>query len=260
MKIYILADMEGISGIRKPSQVDPQSAEYHGEGRTLMMREINVAIEAAFAAGADHVVAADTHASGGQVRIADMHPRAVYETPGPCRPMPSLDESFAGVILLGHHARAGTLDAFLDHTMSSASWFEFRINDQVVGEIGIEAAWAGHFGVPVIMVSGDHTTSLEAQATLGSVETAVVKRGIGRHSAACISLPQAHQIIAETTQRAVQRAARHEFKPFTPKLPADIQLTLYRSDMADDMTRQGWQRVDARTVRKTISTMTDMRW
>ena len=122
MKIYILADMEGISGIRKPQQVDPNGAEYQSEGRSLMMQDINVAIDAAFSAGASEVVACDTHAGGGQVRVGEMDKRAVYEFPNARRSMPSLDETFDGVILLGHHARAGTQDAFLDHTMSSASW------------------------------------------------------------------------------------------------------------------------------------------
>ncbi|MCC7204385.1 MAG: M55 family metallopeptidase [Phycisphaeraceae bacterium] len=260
MKIYILADMEGISGIRRATQVDPQSAEYHGEGRSLMMREINVAIEAAFAAGATEVVACDTHASGGQVRVGEMDARASYETPGPGRPMPSLDGSFSGVILLGHHARAGTLDAFLDHTMDSSAWFEFRINEAVVGEIGIEAAWAGHHDVPVIMVSGDATTEVEARATLGDVETAVVKWGIGRQTAKCLSLPRAHEVIAGAVRRAVERAGRKEFRPYKPKLPAEARLTLYRSDMADGMTSRGWERVDARTVKKVVQSMPEMRW
>jgi len=260
MKIYILADMEGVSGIRKPAQVDMQGAEYHAEGRTLMMQEMNVAIEAAFAGGADEVVACDTHGGGGQVRVGEMNERAVYETPNMRRLMPSLDETFDGAILLGHHARAGTLDAFLDHTMSSASWFEYRINDQVVGEIGIEAAWAGHYDVPVIMVSGDQATADETKDLLGDVETAVVKWGIGRQAVRCLSLPKAHSVIAETTKRAVKRAAKQQFQPFKPKLPATVQLTLYRSDMADDMAVHGWDRVDARTVRKTVGSMLEMRW
>src|SRR5690606_13044920 len=100
------------------------------------------------------VIVADTHGGGGQLRLAEMDDRAIYELPGAGMMMPSLDRDFAGVILLGHHARAGTLNGFLDHTMNSKAWFEYRLNGQVIGEIGIEAAFAGHFGVPVIMVSG----------------------------------------------------------------------------------------------------------
>jgi D-amino peptidase len=154
MKIYILADMEGISGIRMPEQVQ-LGAEQYVAACALMMADMNAAIDAAFAADATEVVACDTHGGGGQIKVEQMDPRATYEMPGANAMMPALDESFAGVVLLGHHAMAGTRNGFLDHTMSSGHWFEFRVNGQAVGEIGIEAAYAAHFNVPVIAVSGD---------------------------------------------------------------------------------------------------------
>jgi len=259
MKIYILADMEGISGIRTWPQVQPVSPEY-AEGRGLMMQDINAAVAGAFEGGATEVVVADTHMGGGQIRVGEMDPRAVYEMPNLGKLMPSLDKTFAGVILLGHHARAGTLNGFLDHTMSSAEWFECRINDKVVGEIGIEAAFAGHFGVPVIMVSGDETTAREAKATLGKVECAVVKWGIGRNKAKCLSLDKAHAIVRECSQRAV--AGAKSFRPFRPKLPATVQVTFYRSDMADVFAhRLDIERVGARTIRRRINSLRDVnRW
>lgn len=256
LKIYILADMEGISGIRRMEQVQSSSGEYEA-GRRLMMQDINVAIEGAFAGGAVEVIVADTHGGGGQVRVEEMDARAVYEMPGDGRLMPSLDATFAGVILLGHHARAGTVNGFLDHTMNSGSWFEYRINDQVVGEIGIEAAWAGQYGVPVIMVAGDAATADEARATLGDVECAVVKWGVGRNKAKCLSLEAAHHIIHDAAARAVRRS--REFTPFTPQLPATIQLTFYRTDMCEEYAfRPGVERVDARTLRRTIHSLNDV--
>jgi D-amino peptidase len=259
LKIYILADMEGISGIRRMVQVQRDSSEYE-EGRRLMMEEMNVAVDAAYEAGATEVVVCDTHGGGGQVRVGDMDERAVYEMPGMGRLMPSLDESFDGVILLGHHAKAGTENGFLDHTMSSASWYEYRINDLEVGEIGIEAAFAGHYGVPVVMVAGDEATGVEANALLDGVECAIVKWGIGRNKAKCLSIPHAHKVIRETTLRAVSGAS--DIAPFQPELPATIQLTLYRSDMAEDYAlNSGVERINARTVRKTIDSLLDVcRW
>jgi D-amino peptidase len=256
MKIYILADMEGISGIRRQPQVDFNSPEY-AEGRTLMAQDINAAVEGALEGGAEEIVVADTHGGGGQLRLAEMHPRAVYELPGNGRLMPSLDETFAGVILLGHHARAGTINGFLDHTFNSSAWFEHRINDQIVGEIGAEAAFAGHYNVPVIMVSGDQTTADEAKETLGKVECAVVKWGIGRNKAKCLPPEVAHKIVRETARTAVAHAK--EFKPFKPRLPATIQVTLYRTDYADEYVfRPGIERVDARTIRRVIHSLLDV--
>jgi len=112
MKFYILCDMEGISGVRRQPQVQIDSPEY-AEGRNLMMADMNAAIDGLFQGGATEVVACDTHGGGGQVRIGDMDSRAVYEMPGGGSLMPSLDETFDGVVLLGHHARAGTINGFL---------------------------------------------------------------------------------------------------------------------------------------------------
>ena len=248
MKIYILADMEGISGVRLMEQVKKEFPADYEPARKLMMLDINAAAAGCFDGGASEVVVCDTHAGGGQIRVEELDERVLSETPGGGKLMPSIDESFAGVILLGHHAMAGTINGFLDHTMSSAEWFSYRINGQELGEIGIEAAWAGHFDVPVIMVSGDQATADEARATLGEVACAVVKRGVGRNRAHCLPLPEAHRIIRETAADAVKRAA--SFEPFKPALPATVELTYYRTDMAErNAFRWGVERADARTIR-----------
>jgi len=257
MKLYILADMEGISGIRKIEQVDTGGGSEYEEGRRLMIAEVNAMVAACFDAGADEVVACDTHGGGGQLRIAEMDARADYETPGSGRLMPALDESFDGVILLGHHAMAGTETAFLDHTMSSASWFEYRLNGQALGEIGIEAAWAGHYGVTVILVTGDEPTAREAKQTLGAVETAVVKHPVSRNRARCLPLPRARRVIAEATKRAIER--RGDFRPFQPDLPATVQLTHYRTDQCEERAfRPGVERVDGRTIQRRIDSLLDV--
>ncbi len=257
MKIYILADMEGVSGIRSMEEIDRNSHEYE-HSREMMMADINAAVDAAFAAGATEIVVNDTHAGGRQVRLPEMDRRAEYELPVPGNMMPSLDESFDGLILLGHHAKAGTLNGFLDHTMSSMAWFDCRINGQSVGEIGIEAAYAAHFAVPVIAVTGDEATAIEAKQLLGEVECAIVKWGLGRNRAKALSISNAHAEIRKHVMAAAQDLSR--FKPWQPKLPATIELTFYRTDMADERMAQGdVERVDARTVKKTVETLANIR-
>lgn len=262
MKIYILTDMEGIAGIRRIEQVQRDQPEYYGPACKLMMDDMNVAIAAAFEAGATEVVANDCHGGGGQVRVEQMDPRALYEYNAEGTLMPALDETFDGVIFLGAHAKAGTMNAFLDHTMKSSSWFDFRINGQAVGEIGIQGAYAGHFNVSVIAVTGDEATADEARALLGDVECAVVKTAITRNRARCVSIPEAHRRIRETVTRAIRRIKT--FKPWKPETPATVELTVYRSDMADVYrSRQavlaGIERVDARTLRARINDFRDIR-
>ncbi len=253
MKVYILADMEGISGIRKIEQVKIGNPEYE-KSRKLVMDEMNVAIDAACSAGASEVVACDTHGMGGQIDIERMDKRAVYETPNPSSMMPALDESFDGVILLGHHAKAGTLNAFLDHTISSDSWYSYRVNGQEVGEIGIEAAYAGHYDVPVIAVSGDAATAKEARELFGKVETAVVKEAIGRNRARCYSIEAAHEAVRQAIVKSVENIGN--YKPWKPDLPAEVELRLYRTDMADAFGgRPDIKRIDARTVGVTVDSL-----
>jgi D-amino peptidase len=265
MKIYILADMEGISGIRKIEQVQPGGSEYWAEGVPLMEADIEAAVAGCRAGGATEVIVADTHASGGQLRLSKMGDAAVYEMPGPdpapqCM-MPGLDDTFAGLILLGHHGMAGTVNGFLDHSFDSSRVFEMRLNGRPIGEIGIEAAYAGHFNVPVIMVSGDEAAAVEARDFLGDVECAVVKWGVGRNRARCLPVGQARELIRAAARRAVQRAATKDaFKPYKPDLPATLEVTYYRSDYAEQaMFERWWQRIDARTVRREVTSLRDVK-
>jgi len=249
MKIYILCDMEGTSGIWRPEQVQRDRPEY-AEGRELLMADVNAAIAGAFEGGADHVVACDTHGGGGHFLLKKMDSRAEYESPHAPSPLPALDASFDGLILTGHHAMAGTLNGFLDHTMSSASWFCFKINGRPVGEIGMETAHAGHFGVPLIMVTGDEAACAEGKSMFPGIVTVPVKRGLGRNRAHCLHPEEACKRIRAGAARAAKKA--HSLEPWTLESPIELELTLYRSDYADAAARPGATRVDARTLRKTV--------
>ncbi len=257
MKIYLLCDMEGTSGIWRPAQVEPGTPQY-AQGRELLMADVNAAIAGAFEGGATQVVVCDTHGGGAHFLLEKMDERAVYETPTSASPMPSLDDSFAGLILTGHHAMAGTLDGFLDHTMDSGRWFCFRINGQPVGEIGMETAHAGHFGVPLIMVTGDEAACREAATQFAGIVTVPVKRGLGRNCARCLAPATAHGLIGRGAAEAVRKAGA--LKPWRLAAPIELELTLYRSDYADALatSRTGVVRVDARTVRKAVQSATEV--
>jgi D-amino peptidase len=258
MKIYILADMEGISGIRKYEEVKSEFPTEYLYGREMMIQDINNAVDACFKSGASEVIVCDTHGGGGQVQIGKMDQRALYETPANGCMMPSLDASFDGLILLGHHAKAGTLYGFLDHTMCSMSWFEYKINGNAIGEIGIEAALAGHYDVPVIVVVGDEAATVEAKEYLKNPECATVKWANSRNRAKCLSLPQAHAIISKAISKALKNIKT--YKPYKPSLPAHLELTFYRSDMAEIFSgRPDIERIGARTISKTVNSLLDIR-
>jgi len=254
MKIYILTDMEGISGIWCPEQVQKGQPEYE-QGRRLLCQDVNAAIAGAFEGGATEVVVLDGHGGAPHFLLEMMDPRATYETvKNHLEVMPSLDETFGGLMQVGCHAMAGTLNGFLDHTQSSREWFNLSINGRRFGEIGQAGAYAGAFGVPVILVTGDKAACEEAREFFGGIELVAVKEGLGRNKARCIAPEKAHQMIREAARRAVQRRLAGEFKPFMLEPPIEMRLELYRSDYADAMAaRPGVERLDARTVRKVIS-------
>ncbi len=145
--------------------------------------------------------------------------------------------------------------------MNSMEWFRYTINDLEVGEIGLLAARAGARNIPVIAVAGDQMAALEAEKLLGreNVSCAVVKCGIGRNWADCLSIAEAYEAINRALENAVQKIGK--VKPYRPKLPATVELTFYRSDFADRYNgRPEWERVDARTIRKTIDSFAESMW
>jgi D-amino peptidase len=253
LKIYILADMEGISGIRKPEEVSTRDSQVAGEyahGRKLMMAEINAAVAGCFDGGATEVVACDTHGGGGQVQLAEMDERAIYETPGLGMMMPALDKTFAGVILIGHHGMAGTANGFLEHTMSSETIYNWKMNGRCIGEIAIEACYAGHHNVPTIMVAGDGAVCAEAKEFFGDIETACVKWAISRNRARCLPGKAGCKLVRETCQRAVERAGRGEFKPYRPTMPATMEIEFQRNDYADAaVANAAYERTGPRSIR-----------
>ena len=249
MKIYIAVDMEGISGINSPEYVLKDERLY-AVGQRLMTADVNAAVRGAFDGGADEVIVADVHASSGNLLVEALDPRALLLAGTPHEPrFPFLDESVQGVFLIGYHAMAGTLRANLEHTMSSRSWHSFRVNGKPYGELGIDAELAAEAGVPVVMVSGDDKLCEEGKAWLGNIETAMVKQGLGRQSALCLSPQRGQEVVYQHAKRAVERLCAGEVfaLPEIPS-PATVSLTYKMMPDADAANVYGTRRVDGYTV------------
>jgi D-amino peptidase len=159
-----------------------------------------------------------------------------------------LDSSFSALFLVGAHARAGTLGAVLDHTWTTKCVQAVRVNGTEVGEVGLNAMVAGHFGVPVALVTGDAAVAREARELLGTVECAVVKHGTDRYSARCLHPVRAHAAIREAAHRACADLRR--FAPLRLKEPVTLEI-----DYADTAfaTRASWIPTAERTGARTVS-------
>lgn len=225
LKIYISSDMEGVVGAVSGDQLGPGSFEYE-RFREFMTAEVNAAIDAARAAGATEFVISDSHGNG-QNLLIDKLPddvTVVRSWPRELAMMAGIDETFDGVIFLGYHASTANMRGVRAHTMSSASITGLRLNGIEMTEGSMAAAAAGHYGVPVIMVSGDDVAVAENQVLIGDIEGAVVKWSKGFHSAETLTPEAGYEVIRTRTKSAIDRI--DEFKPYVLDTPIELELSL----------------------------------
>lgn len=256
MRVLIMSDMEGVSGIVVWEQVNGGAPLYE-ESRRLYTEEINAAVRGARAAGATEIVVVDCHGAGGPWSFNSLIPDLI--DPG-CewvshhpwsRYTELLEQGCDACLLIGMHARAGTPDGVLCHTISTTTWQNLYFNDQLVGEIGINAALCGHYNCPVALVTGDTATCREARDLLGpNLETAAVKHGLSRYSARNLPPIRARRLIEEAARKALTQlpgpgagagaSTSGGPKPYVPAKPTTITIDLSTVDTAAQfMGRQG---------------------
>jgi D-amino peptidase len=240
MKILIAVDMEGITGVVHFDQVTPGHAEYD-RFRRLMTQDVNAAVRGAFAAGADEVVVSDGHWNNTNILIEQLDPRVRLNSgsPRPYSMIEGVDGGVDGVLFVGYHARMGTNNAILDHTWSSERVANLWLSPagsgpQLTGEIGLNAAVCGHFGAPVVMISGDQSACAEAAALMPGIVTAVVKEARGRQAADCLPPAATAELIEQRAARGVEHLlSDHPPQPLRLAVPVTVTVEFVRSHMAD---------------------------
>jgi D-amino peptidase len=234
VRVHIISDMEGVAGIVKWQQTSGGEKLYE-ESRVLYTEEINAAVRGAKAAGATEVVVMDNHGAGGEYSFNSFVPELLEPT---CEYVVQqewteytgfLEAGCDAALLVGMHAMAGTADGVLSHTVSGQAWHNLRFNGQLVGETGINAAVCGHWGVPVVLVTGDRAVCREARALLGDGLTTVeVKEGIGRFSARMKTPARARELIEEGARKALSDLAA--VAPYDPGRPCEIEIEFTTPD------------------------------
>lgn len=234
MRVYVSVDMEGIAGVVHEDQTDPIEPRHAGEYNRscrLMTAEANAAIAGALDAGATRVLVNDSHWLMRNLLPDELNPAAELVSGGPKRlsMLQGIEEGFDAAMFIGYHAQAGTRDAIIDHTYTSRV-YQARINGNPVGELALNAAMAGSWGVPVALVSGDQAVAAEAKALLGAaVETVIVKHAVGRFAARSLAPAVACQHIRGGAKAALQRS--HPL--FTFSAPIQLEVDFVVSQMAD---------------------------
>jgi D-amino peptidase len=248
-KVYISADMEGVVGVVTGEQLGTSGFEY-ARFRELMTAEVLAAIDGARAAGAGEIVVSDSHGNMQNLLIeklpADI--RLIRGAPRPLGMMEGIDESFDAVVFIGYHAATSNPRGVRAHTYSSARLADVRLNGESVPEGVLNAAVAGHFGVPVIMVSGDDVAVAELQSVLGDVEGAVVKRAIGFHAAESLMPQKAYELIRERVRIALSRL--DQFRPYRVTTPVTLEVRFKNYRPSEVLS---WlpdvERIDSHTIR-----------
>jgi D-amino peptidase len=228
-KIFISIDMEGLAGVVTDQQLGPEGFEYQ-RFRQFMTDELIAAIEGAREAGAGEILVADSHGNGQNVLIEQLPDdiEIIRSWPRPLGMMQGIDSSFDGVFFIGYHSSTTNTEGVRAHTMSSANITDVQLNDISVPEAGINAAIAGHFGVPIILVTGDDAIIEETERLLGDVEEAVVKSAISFHAARTLTPAAAASLIRERARAAVARI--DDFEPYRldGEVTFDLSLKHYR--------------------------------
>lgn len=260
LKVYISVDMEGITGVSSDQQLGTSGFEY-SQARQWMTAEVNAAIQGAREAGATEFVISDSHGNGQSLLIdrlpTDIPITVVRAFPRPLGMMEGIDSSFAAAMFIGYHTSTSSLTGVRAHTMSSALLTRVAINGTPMSEAGVNAAIAAHFGVPVVLITGDDQIVSETKQRLGPVEGVAVKRAIGFHGAATLVPEVAQAQIRQHAKTALTR--RGEMRPYTMSKPLSVEVSFKHYRPVELLGYlSSVQRIDSHTVRYMPRDMVDL--
>lgn len=256
MKVLISADMEGVCGVSSWVQVmppelglDPSSTVEYERARLRMTKEVNAAAEGAFAAGATEVIVNDSHDGMRNLIPEELHPelRFITGSDKELGMMQGLQEQVNAAFYVGYHAKAGTPAAPLAHTWTGYL-NDVRLNDISTGEFGLNAMLAGHYDVPIVLVTGDDKAVNQVKTFIGQhVKGVIVKEGYSTFSAIHLHPSKAQSLIKKVAQEALENLA--EAKPLRLSPNCKVELDFDHQTRADQcLYIPGVNRTGERTI------------
>ncbi|HAN21371.1 MAG: hypothetical protein A2Y15_06975 [Clostridiales bacterium GWF2_36_10] len=256
-KFYISVDLEGVAcAVGTYGQGLATGTPNYSFACLQGTREANAAATALFDCGAEEVYVWDCHGTGINLDYDKLDKRCkIVLGAGSRKRFPDIDQNFGGIVFIGYHAY-DTPDATLAHVYSSATFQYQKINGYEVGELQIDAAIAGKYGVPPIFVSGDDICVAQAKQSFGGIATVETKKAIAWNS--CISLHP--QKCCEEIYDGVKKAAliSDTLKPFIIVEPFEYEVRYKRIESAQgctyrDINNKLFQRTDAYTRKGTLN-------
>ncbi|MBV8581285.1 MAG: M55 family metallopeptidase [Candidatus Eremiobacteraeota bacterium] len=250
MKLYISADMEGTAAVCSWTQVDPSNTTEYPYYRRLMSQEVRAAIDGAREAGVGDVLINDSHSSMRNVLWDELPDdvRLIYGNRKPFSMAEGIDDSFDLAFFTGYHGAVGTQDATLDHTYTSETLRETRINGRVCSEAMVNAGVLGLAGVPVVLITGDRACIEQTKAAMPWITGVVVKDSIGRFATNSVSPARARELIRAAAKEAVGRAKDARPYVFEPPIALDLDFVYtHNADYAELIP--GFERTGPRSTR-----------
>ncbi len=249
LKVYISVDMEGVVGTVTNDQLGPAGFEY-ARYREFMTRETLAAINAAKEAGATEILVSDSHGNGENLLIelfpADV--RIIRSWPRRLHMMAGIDETFDAAMFIGYHASTSNPRGVRAHTFSSARLTRVALNGKEVTEGAWSAAIAGHFKVPIVMMSGDDAAIEEVRSLVGPIEGAETKKALGFHSANTLTPQASYELIGKKVKAALGRLS--DFKPYVVSGPVTVEVSFKNYTQAEAASfLRVIERVDSHTIR-----------
>ncbi|MBB5908532.1 M55 family metallopeptidase [Actinoalloteichus hymeniacidonis] len=210
MHILISADMEGATGVTWTDDVRPGTEQWQ-RFRRLFTQDVNACVAGLYAGGATRVLVNEAHSSQRNLLLEDLDERARLLTGRhkPLSMMQGIDSGVDGVVFLGYHAGAG-VEGVLSHTYLENSITGVWLDGVPASEGRLNAALAAEHGVPVLLVTGDDQTCVDASDYAPSAAMAPVKECVSRYAAICLPPPGAQALIGAQAERGMAAAGRIE--------------------------------------------------
>ncbi|MCD4657679.1 MAG: M55 family metallopeptidase [Planctomycetes bacterium] len=261
MKLFISSDMEGATGVVHIEQLMPKGNGYDIACKWLTS-DINAAIEGACDASVDEILVNDGHGIMRNVILNELDSRAsLVMGPATYKPLiqlDGLDESFDAVFFIAYHSKVGTTDGLLSHTYVGRTVHEIRLNGKALGESGLNAAVAGHYNVPVVLITGADELGKEIREDLSDEILFVeVKKTFGRETAICLTPSKTHELIKAEAKNAIIKAKT--IMPIKVESPITIEVDTHHREMTEKAVRfcTDVKRVGERTFQAVADTVPD---
>lgn len=253
MKIYISVDMEGATGVVNPLQVRAESPSEYAFGCKMQLHDLKAVIDGAFEGGATEILVNDSHARMINVDVSQL-PHNVRLISGNLKPLAMAEGIKDGcdcAFFVAYHAMAGTVNAILDHTVSSKTIFSVKLNGTLVGETGLNAAVCMESKVPVVLVTGDKAVCEEAKMLFDNerIVTCAVKEGRSNSCATLLPPEETYQLLKDAAARALKTFNSTYISQDLFECPYNLEITFRQTSQCDTVSYlPGIKRLDGRTI------------